>query len=665
MADQASRTGTVLGHYQIGRLLGRGGMGEVYEAFDTRRDRTVALKLLSAHLADNEEYRDRFMRESRTAARLSEPHIVPIHDFGEIDGILFLDMRLVDGKDLRDAISKGPLSPSRAVYIMTQVASALDAAHRSNLVHRDVKPDNIVIDGDDFAYLVDFGIAHGPTDTRLTMTGSALGSLAYMAPERFGDEPLGPAADIYSLTCVFYESLTGAQPFGQGSMTALMTSHLTKPPPTTGGPFDPVIARGMAKDPAHRFATAKDFARAAAEALIQVPNPGQPAAYGPPPAPAPRSTSNPAPHASGPQMPGQHASGPQQPSPTPVPNTSGPQFTGPQPMRPHTSGPQHAAAWTSGPQAPSPGTPAGRVSGPQQRPVGSSSYPPTVYPPPQQPPMGYASRYGVTGPSWSPPPDPRRRRKIVIGVAALVVLALVIAGIVALATGGDDDNNSTAAPPSTSAGGNVGATKECTYRTVPAKGPSAPAPATRQPSSGKPTMTLDTNRGDIVLTLDRSKAPCNVGAVTALADDNFYDSTTCHRLIGANLLVCGSPTGRQDAAPGWMSPDELPTDLAPATTTGSDGTRNVIYPRGTVGILNAPKSERTGDKSVGSGAASFFLTVQDTPLPPDFTIVGAIDPAGLSILDRVAAGGFVPDAPNGNYGRPRMQVVLAHAVVKN
>jgi serine/threonine-protein kinase len=178
----------VFGPYRLEALLGRGGMGEVWRAHDTVKERDVALKRLLAKFADDDEFQRRFQRESKIVAGLNEPHVIPIHDFGEIDGRLFLTMRLVDGADLGTVLSRsGPLSPTRAVAVVEHVAAALDAAHAGGLVHRDIKPSNVLISGADFAYLVDFGIARavGSDQTALTGTGQAIGTWAYMAPERF------------------------------------------------------------------------------------------------------------------------------------------------------------------------------------------------------------------------------------------------------------------------------------------------------------------------------------------------------------------------------------------------------------------------------------------------------------------------------------------------
>ncbi len=270
-----SRLGTQFGPYRLRRLLGCGGMGEVYEAHDTVKDRTVALKLMSLQFSADDVFRRRMAREAHTAGRLQEPHIVPIHDYGEIGGQLFIDMRFVEGIDLGALLSRnGALPPPRAVAIVGQIAAALDAAHRAGVIHRDIKPENILITGDDFAYLVDFGIAAAATDQHLTKTGAAVGSWSYMAPERFGDHDITYRSDIYALACVLYECLTGTRPYQTRDLSSLMGAHLTRPIPRPslqrpGVPtaFDEVIARGMAKAPDERYTTAGDLARAARQAL--------------------------------------------------------------------------------------------------------------------------------------------------------------------------------------------------------------------------------------------------------------------------------------------------------------------------------------------------------------------------------------------------------------
>ncbi|UPG67692.1 serine/threonine-protein kinase [Gordonia hongkongensis] len=262
------------GRYRIVAKIGQGGMGQVFRAFDTLTNREVALKVLPSEFADNTEFRTRFQREADLVAGLREPHIVPIHGFGEIEGRLFLDMRLIDGVDARSMLeSQGPMSPERAIGIIDQVAAALDAAHSVGLEHRDVKPENILVAHRDFVYLIDFGIARAVNETGLTRTGLAVGTFAYMAPERFGGNS-DHRSDVYALTCVLYELLTGAAPFPGNSMEQLIAAHLheSPPKPTERQPSLPasinnVISHGMAKAPDLRYRSAGELADAARQAL--------------------------------------------------------------------------------------------------------------------------------------------------------------------------------------------------------------------------------------------------------------------------------------------------------------------------------------------------------------------------------------------------------------
>ena len=291
MTDRAN--GATVGHYRLDGLLGRGGMGEVHRAYDLRRERVVALKLLSPALADDEQFRERFRRESHVVARMSSPHVVPIHDFGEIDGRLFLDMRLIDGVGLDRLIADGPLAVPRAASIAGQIAAALRDAHGHGVVHRDIKPSNVLVTPDGFAYLVDFGIARSSDDTALTETGAAVGTLAYMAPERFEGGPPDARSDLYALACVLAECLMGRRPFAGDSLPTLMRAHLDAPPPrpsevVPGVPpaLDDVIARGMSKDPRDRFPDAAAFADAVEWAARRSPASGTKLLDHPAPAPA-------------------------------------------------------------------------------------------------------------------------------------------------------------------------------------------------------------------------------------------------------------------------------------------------------------------------------------------------------------------------------------------
>jgi hypothetical protein len=255
-------------------------MGEVYLAYDAVHQRVVALKLLLESLSSEPDYRARFEREARIAAGLREQHIIPIHRFGEIDNRLFIDMRLVEGEDLARLLGReGALEPRRAVTILRQVASALDAAHRAGLVHRDVKPANVLIardaaDAPDAVYLADFGIARETAGTGITATGVAVGTPAYMAPERFTGASVDHRADVYALGCILYEMLAGRPPFDGAGVAPLFFQHLNAPPPLLSAArsdlpraFDQVVDTSMAKEPHARYQSAGELAAHAEAAL--------------------------------------------------------------------------------------------------------------------------------------------------------------------------------------------------------------------------------------------------------------------------------------------------------------------------------------------------------------------------------------------------------------
>jgi len=248
--------GSTLAGYRLDGLIARGGMGVVYRATHLALDRPVALKVIARHLADNEGFRDRFLRESRLAARLDHPAVVPVFDAREEEGELIVAMRLIEGGDLKKRIdATGPLPPAEAVELLGQIASALDAAHAAGIVHRDVKPHNILLEGNR-AYLTDFGLAKALGDSGVLSGTSVVGTAEYMSPEQWRGEMVGPAADIYSLGCVLYEALTGVVPYARGAAEV---------EPTMPKGFDAVIERAVAKDPAERYATAGELIEAAGE----------------------------------------------------------------------------------------------------------------------------------------------------------------------------------------------------------------------------------------------------------------------------------------------------------------------------------------------------------------------------------------------------------------
>jgi serine/threonine-protein kinase len=421
------RIGTRIGQYQVDREIGRGGMGVVYLAEHVHLQRPVALKVLSDHLANDAAYRERFLRESRMAARLRHPNIIPVYDAGEQDGVLFIAMQYVEGSDLSTVLESGPLSPEATLGILGSVASALDLAHGAGIVHRDVKPANIMLgegvrpDGGHEVYLTDFGLVREiDRSSRLTQTGMFVGTLDYAAPEMFQNAVIDGRADQYSLGCVLYECLTGGVPFPRDSQGALIGAHLTDPPPPPSGArpglpegLDVVVTRAMAKAPADRFASCGDLIEAARAAATGAAAPAAsrsgptPTVAVPPPTVPPTHAVPPTPTvvARAPVPPGRAPQPPASGSPTPSPG-------GP------PSGPPGVATPPGG-AAPAPtggsGRPwwiaaavvgvivvvvasillAGRAGGPKASPTrGGTSAPPTSPP---------ASTSPTTGPSTSPP----------------------------------------------------------------------------------------------------------------------------------------------------------------------------------------------------------------------------------------------------------------------
>ena len=255
---------------RVEAVAGRGGMGIVYRATQLSLDRPVAVKVIAPDLAADPRFRERFERESRLAASIDHPNVIPVYEAGQDDGRLYLVMRWVSGSDLDGLLKRdGRLEPRRAAAIAVQIAGALDAAHAAGLVHRDVKPANVLLSGE-HVYLADFGLTRPiGTDSGLTTTGHWLGTTDYMAPEQFGAGVADARADVYALGCVLHTMLTGSAPFHRDTVPQTMLAHLNDEPPRpsrVGGvsqAFDPVVARALAKSPEERFPSAGDLARAA------------------------------------------------------------------------------------------------------------------------------------------------------------------------------------------------------------------------------------------------------------------------------------------------------------------------------------------------------------------------------------------------------------------
>jgi serine/threonine protein kinase len=268
--------------YRLEEMIGHGGMSIVYRARHLTLERSVALKLLAPDLSDDPSFQERFIRESRLAAGLDHPNVIPIYEAGEDDGVFYIAMRYVPGSNLKALLQRnGPLDPAQTISVIGQIASALNAAHEMGLVHRDVKPANVLIvegagaDGSHHVYLSDFGIAKQQA-SNVTRTGMFIGTAEYASPEQIEGKELDGRSDVYSLGCVLYQCLTGNPAYEKDSEVALIYAHLLEPPPSTRAvrpelspAIDDVVAKALAKKPEDRFATARDLAVAVREALSQ------------------------------------------------------------------------------------------------------------------------------------------------------------------------------------------------------------------------------------------------------------------------------------------------------------------------------------------------------------------------------------------------------------
>jgi serine/threonine protein kinase/streptogramin lyase len=407
--------GAVIGGLRIDAVAGRGGMGVVYRAYQLALDRTVALKIVNPDLAGDPEFRERFRREARLAASLDHPHVVPVHHAGEDDGHLYLTMRYVDGVDMAAMIAeRGRLDPRDAARLVAQVAGALDAAHARGLVHRDVKPANVLVTGPPgarHAFLTDFGISKEiQGGSSVTRTGHVVGSMDYISPEALGSRPVDGRSDVYSLGCVLFHALTGQVPFPRDNTAARMYAHMHTPAPAPsavvpgiGGAFDAVLAYALAKRPDDRYATAGELGMAAMAAAGSTP-----AAWSPPAVSSyPRQPTIP------PQSGPTHISSPRiNPSPG-IPSQSNPSQTSP---------PWHAPAWT----------------------------------PPRT--DGQPEPHRFAGPPPAAPPRSRRRLLLAVsGVLAVVALAAGLLVAVPGLTGGTSGPTTTpTAVPTVPAGRVVG-----------------------------------------------------------------------------------------------------------------------------------------------------------------------------------------------------------------
>jgi len=480
VSDDTIAGGEIAG-YRLEEQIGAGGMAVVYRAHDERLGRSVALKLLAPGLAADTGFRQRFIHESRAAAAVDHPHIIPIYEAGDAGGALFIAMRYVQGGDVRSLLERdGPLSAARAWIIISQVAEALDAAHARGLIHRDVKPANMLLDASaaaagpadafqpadqrEHVYLSDFGISKQPlSNSSLTMTGQFVGTLDYIAPEQIDGHNVDGRADLYSLGCAAYELLSGTPPFRRGNGLALVKAHLWDPPPSVTAQrddlpaaVDRVLAAAMAKSPDERYATCAQFATDLGRALGLIP--GEPR----PPGPPRRAGS------------GQGAGG--RPRPWPATELAG-QLPGPgagparnvTPGGPHNAGPHTAGPHNAGPH--------------------------NVRPP--------------SGPEGQPQPPARRSRRMVAGavVAAVAVAAAAVAVAVVVTSHGHGIPQS---PPTSLVSPAV--------RTSPAS-PTSPSPArsSSSPSRAEATAVNKLLTSGATSSIRLTDATDNVQACTDLS----------------------------------------------------------------------------------------------------------------------------------------------------
>ena len=350
--------GTEIAGYRVESLIGRGGMAMVYRAEHLRLGRRVALKVIAPDLAENEKFRQRFIRESQLAAAIDHPNVLPVYEAGDADGMLFIAMRYVDGTDLKGMLTeKSRLDTAHAISIFRQVARALDVAHSRGLIHRDVKPGNILITPDPHGdephhvYLSDFGLTkRASSHSGLTTTGQFVGTIDYVAPEQITAKPVGPYTDIYALGCVLFESLTGTLPFDRDSDAAILWAHLNDPPPAVTSinqvlpeAVDEVVATAMAKAPEDRFATCRELVVALQVAL---------GSGNPPAISGPKAIPDPEPPPPAPPEPpeGEPAEGPASTGPAPEPTPAPPTPASPTPAPPtHVPAPAPASSAADGP----------------------------------------------------------------------------------------------------------------------------------------------------------------------------------------------------------------------------------------------------------------------------------------------------------------------------
>ncbi|WP_232667019.1 protein kinase domain-containing protein [Pseudonocardia sp. TRM90224] len=606
----------MFGPYRLEVLLGRGGMGEVWRAYDTSHNRVVAIKLLLESLSRDDDYRARFEREARVAAGLTEQHTIPIHRYGHIDGHLYIDMRYVEGEDLGALLARtGRLDAARAIGIVGQVAAALDAAHRAGLMHRDVKPANVLLattaPGDpDAVYLADFGIARAispETSGRLTLTGNAVGSPAYMAPERFTSGTVDHRVDVYALGCMLFECLTGTKPFTADEFIALLYQHANQVPPrpseiVPGLPaeLDDVVATALAKQPENRYASAGALAAAARRASEQAgPQVIPPVQERPAPAGTDARVDTPPPRTPTPQTRRADTPPPRTPTPQPARKADTPPPWANDPVPPRWEADPVPPSW-----APDPSPPRGTGQQPFR-----ADPPPRAAHLPEQPTRPTPTdrihaepRRAVVPPPYVediPPPQAGRPRRGRAAIAIGGTLVLAIGVIVAI--------NSLPAGPTT--GG-----------TPPAS--AAPASAV-QADAGAPTTLPITVPGAVPQVSAVAAAQLEGRPVVVAAGGTYGESADKVQVFDlATNQPVGSPIGGPSKGLNGLAIGQL--DGRPVIVGGSQDTTLWVWDlatgqqlgesfTGEIGIISAVATAQLGDRPVVVSASGCSGCEPDNP----------------------------------------------------
>jgi DNA-binding beta-propeller fold protein YncE len=640
--------GSLVAGYRLEQQIGQGGMAVVYRAHDSRLDRDVALKVLAPALAEDDSFRQRFIRESRAAAAVDDAHIIPVYEAGEERGVLFIAMRFVRGGDVRTLLdAHGPLSPERATEILSQAASALDAAHARGLVHRDVKPANMLLeaspdaDRPDHVYLSDFGLAKGSLSvTGLTSTGQFLGTLDYVAPEQVEGRPVDGRTDQYALGCVAFELLTGLPPFQRDQGMAVMYAQVAEAPPLlssrrAGVPpgVDDILNRALAKAPADRYPSCRQFAAELRRAFRL-------GAAGPPPPPAYRPPTQ----LAGPSHPSAGEAGrPEAARPgASAPGEAGRAAAsfGPEATRaPAASGPEAARA-AAGPGGPSAADypdnwfrpPTGGASRP-----GTGSAPGPADPPTQgfQPAPQSHTTPGLTSPEdryggpggrsgqTGPGPVPRRRWwRSPVPLALIAALAIVGGGggyvLASHQSGGDPS----ATKPKSVPVGPIIPPPGCTSSTPTLK-PLPDVNLHTVPIGGKPFAVVES--------ADRKYIFATTGAGLAVLQNNGPGSTPTYiRVIdikGAQKGMVLTPDGKYLLAAG--GDDAIVISVQQA----EQGAANPV-----TGVLDSPSGSGAAQVAASPDGKFVFLTLQNTTHMAVFNLARALS-GGFNSGDFV---GFVP-----------------------